>query len=243
MSLFIQKENINMLWDVISDEPVFQFLPKDAQLNIYQLFLNNLQGFYETEKKKTTSMIDINKKYIVLILSYIKNNFPVTPNKITIHNEPPAAPKSLITFEEIQNDKKNVFQQELHRKQEEFDEFINVKVPPVPEFADKHTDAPIQEMDKILKEMQLQRNYDIEQINYRMPPPLSQEKKTVSFSENVTQIPKLDSDDTLFSKLKKIPVPASPIPTPTTEDRIVQLENEVKSIHAKIDQILDLLRQ
>ena len=35
---FFKKENISMLWDVISDEQIFNFLPRDSQSQILQLF-------------------------------------------------------------------------------------------------------------------------------------------------------------------------------------------------------------
>ena len=57
---FLQKENINMLWDVISDEDIFKFLTRDVQSKISQLFLNNINGFFETERTKTNSLIDLN---------------------------------------------------------------------------------------------------------------------------------------------------------------------------------------
>jgi len=159
---FIQKDNVNMLWDVISDEENFRFLTRDVQEKIYQLFLNNIQGFFDNEKMKTNSLVDINKKYILLILNHIKKNYNIQPNKITIYQDPV---KESITYEEIQNDRRSKFDRDLNRRQEEFEDFMTIKAPPVPEFADKETDRPIKEMDKILKEMQSQRNYEIENIN------------------------------------------------------------------------------
>jgi hypothetical protein len=150
-----------MLWEVISDEEIFKFLTRDVQAKVYQLFLNNIQGFFDNEKM-TNSLVDINKKYILLILNHIKRNFNIQPNKITIHQEPV---KESITYEEIQNDRRSKFDRDFNRRQEEFEDAMTIKAPPVPEFADKETDRPIKEMDKILKEMQSQRNYEIEQIN------------------------------------------------------------------------------
>lgn len=159
---FIQKDNITMLWEVISDEENFKFLTRDIQEKVYQLFLNNIQGFFDNEKTKTNSLVDLNKKYILLILNHIKKSYNIQPNKITIHQEPV---KESITYEDIQNDRRSKFDRDLNRHQEEFEDFMTVKAPPVPEFADKESDRPIKEMDKILKEMQTQRNYEIEQIN------------------------------------------------------------------------------
>ena len=47
---FIQEENVKMLWEVICDEPTFNNLPTNIQREIYALFINNIQGFFENEK-------------------------------------------------------------------------------------------------------------------------------------------------------------------------------------------------
>lgn len=158
---FIQEENVKMLWEVICDEPTFNNLPTNIQREMYALFINNIQGFFENERMKPNSLVDMNKKYILVILTHIKKNY--LSNKIKIHNEPPI--KELITYEEIQNDRKTQFERDLNRRQEEFEEFRTIKAPPVPEFSDKGKDQPIKDMEKILKEMQSQRNYEIETIN------------------------------------------------------------------------------
>ncbi len=159
---FTQKDNINMLWEVISDEEMFQYLTRDAQASIYQLFLNNIRGFFDNEKVKNNSLVDINKKYILLILNHIRKNYSIQTNKITIHQEPF---KESITYEEIQNDRRSKFEKDLNRRQEEFENSMTIKAPPPPEFADRNKDMPIKEIDKILKDMQASRNYEIEQIN------------------------------------------------------------------------------
>jgi hypothetical protein len=165
INVFTKKENIQTIWDVVSDENMFRFLTPDIQSKIYTLFLNNIQGFFENERIKTNSLVDLNKKYILLILNHIKQTYPYQPSKIKIHSESPL--KESITFEEIQNDKKNQFEKDLSRRQEEFEDSMNIKAPPLPEFSDPEwkTDTPIKEMDKILKEMQAQRNYEVEEIN------------------------------------------------------------------------------
>jgi hypothetical protein len=160
---FNKQDNIKMLWDLVSDEAIFRFLTPDIQGKIYNLFLTNIQGFFEAERTKTNSLVDLNKKYILLILNHIKKTYSFQPSKIKIHNEQPI--KEAITYEEIQNDRKMQFEKDFSRRQEEFESSMTVKTPPVPEFADKQTDKPIREMEKILKEMQAQRNYEVEQIN------------------------------------------------------------------------------
>ena len=82
---FLKEQNIKMLWDVVSDEDIFRFLTPDNQSKIYQLFLNNIEGFSENEGTKTISLVNLNKKYILLILNHIKKTY--SPSKIKIHNE------------------------------------------------------------------------------------------------------------------------------------------------------------
>jgi hypothetical protein len=169
---FLTKENVNTLWEVISDEQIFKFLPRDIQENISNLFLNNIKGFFETERIKTKSLTDTNKKYVILILNYIKTTYPYKPNKIKILDEPQAS--ELITYEEIQNDRKTHFEKNLQQRQEEFENTMNVKAPPVPEFSEKITEKPIAEMDKIIKEMTAKRNYEVEQFNRKYQTDINQ---------------------------------------------------------------------
>lgn len=153
INLFLTTENIEMIWDVISEEEIFKFLSKDIQSQISNMFISNIKGFFKVEKTKTNNLVDINKKYILLILNYIKNTFSQNlPNKIKIFNEEPVS-KELITYEEIQNEKKTQFEKELNKLQEEFTNSMSQQVPEKPEFLDTYSDSPISEMDKIIKEM------------------------------------------------------------------------------------------
>ena len=161
---FLHQDNISTLWEVISDEEIFKFLPKDSQSKISQVFLNNIRGFFETEKTKTANLVDMNKKYIMLILSHIKQHFvPQMPNKIKISDEPTT--KELITYEEIQTDRQSQFEKDLSRRQDEFTRTMTLTAPNAPDFTDKLEDKPIEGMDRLIKEMTAKRNYEVEQIN------------------------------------------------------------------------------
>ena len=168
MNAFMSKDNITMIWDVISDEDIFKFLSKDIQNDIYKVFLENLQMFYDTERKKPNSLVEVNKKYIMLLLNHIKTQYQQKiPSKIKIINElsPQPPTKSLITYEEIHNERKTQFEEDLTKLEEEFTSAMTLPVPDVPDFTDKYSDEPISEIDKLLKEMTSKRNYDIEKIS------------------------------------------------------------------------------
>ena len=161
---FLTKDNIQTLWDVVIDENIFKFLEKEHQINVLNIFNENLKGFFETEKTKEINLVYLNKKYIMLILNYITKNFKSNiPNKIKIYDEPET--KEPITYEEIQNEKKTQFEMDLMKRQQDFTNAITMQVPDVPDFKDNFKDEPISEMEKMIKEITKKRNYDVEQIN------------------------------------------------------------------------------
>ena len=164
MNNFLNRDNVSTIWDVISDEVNIKKFTPDFQEKIASVFSSNIKGFYETEKGKTDSLVVLNKKYIMLLINYIKTNYQENkPKQIKILSDSPI--KELITYEEIHDDKKTKFERDLKSREEEFSSSMSLKVPEVPTFADDSKDnIPIKEMDKLLKEMTKSRNYDIEQI-------------------------------------------------------------------------------
>ena len=293
---FLHKENLNTLWDVISDEDIFKFLSRDIQSKVAELFSNNFKGFFEIEKTKTSSLVDINKKYIMLILNHIKKTYTQQmPNKIKILDETPV--KEVITAEELHNERKSQFDKDLFKRQEEFENIMVVKSPPVPNFLDKYEDKPIGEMDKIIKDMTAKRNYDVEQItknsvvddNWLKPQETSIKsekmtkepqqikesqqinesrfkylnmdnqqqsptKKIVTWGNN-TETSDSEIEENLFKKLKRIKQPEIEFENNISlsfeeinnnvnnDDKIRELQSEVKTLNSKLDMIIELLKK
>jgi hypothetical protein len=156
---------------VIIDEDIIKRQPREFHENILNLFRTNLKGFYDVESSKTTSLVDMNKKYILLILNHankqITQNIKPEYRKIKILDElPQKKVNELITYEEIQNDKRSQFEKDLNRRQEDFTNSMALPVPPVPKFTDDKLDeGPISEIEKAIKDLTSQRNYDVEQIS------------------------------------------------------------------------------
>jgi hypothetical protein len=167
---FLNNENVKVLWDVVIDEDIIKKQSREFQENILNLFRSNLKGFYDVESQKTTNLVDMNKKYILLILNHankqINQNVKPEYRKIKILDElPQKKVNELITYEEIHNDKRSQFDKDLTKRQEEFTNAMALPVPPVPKFSDNLEDGPISEIEKAIKELTSQRNYDVEQIN------------------------------------------------------------------------------
>ena len=73
----------------------------------------------------------------------------------------------MYTFEEIQDERKTQFDDDLKKRQEEFTNSMSLQIPEIPDFEDKyHKDLiPAEEMGSLIQEMIKKRNYDVNQIS------------------------------------------------------------------------------
>lgn len=211
---FLTKANVDLLWEVIIDDDLFKNKPKELINQIGSMFTQNLRGFNEVEKNNSNNLINMNKKFIELILnrSYSIINF----NKNPI---PPQKQKELITSTDLLSDRMTQFEKELSQKQSEFTTAMSLPVPPVPKFSDNNLDGPMGEMDLAIKKALEQRNYDIEQLN-----------KTLSKSNQDSSW--LKSQETSVKSEKLMPL--NNVAQKTNSSNLNINTNEIKYI--KIDQ-------
>jgi hypothetical protein len=299
---FLNKENISTLWDVISEEDNFKILNKNNQMEILQLFSNNIKDFFEKEKINSINLIELNKKFIVFILNFIKKkNSQNLPNKIKILED--QTNKELITYEEIQNDRKSKFEKDFKKVKENFTNSISLPIPELPEFKDKYIDTPIEEIDEMIKDMTLKRNYEVEQINRnyadidinkvnnwlkpqetsikseKFTPNITNKKDLTTLSDNGAKLKHLNIDNIQNDNIQndnKLNSPSSDSKKNVTwgendiietnilknlkkieqtneneriyskiidNDRINNIENEIKMLNEKMDVIINLLKQ
>jgi hypothetical protein len=177
---FLEQENMQLLWEVLIDEPLIKELcNSDVKMkNLMHIFESNIKDFFSIEKNNCNNLMELNKKYILLIINYLMKvgsnaNAATTPTntlktdntlqyrKITIH--PEETVKESITYEDIHNDRMTLFEKELNKKQNEFTNAMALPIPPVPNFSD-NPDQPFNEIESEIKRIQEQRNYDIEII-------------------------------------------------------------------------------
>lgn len=161
--IFLSKDNINLLWDVIADEDIFKQCAPDAHVVIHNVFYNNIQSFFDNEKNNTFKLVDMNKKYIMLLLNFINTNILRASTKPTA--TPPVNPtKQLVTRDDIQTDKRSQIEKDFDLRQKEFTSAMSIPVPPVPKFNDE-VDLPIGQMEEAIRLMSEQRKYDTDQFN------------------------------------------------------------------------------
>ena len=185
---FIDKDNVKVLWEILVEEGV---VLTHHSNKIRDIFENNMIDFYNSERSRTSSLIEMDKKYIGAMIQFLKN--PNNPQNIHLNNPqnihlnnpqnnsqnnqyPPHYKKIKIeeeikhpiTFEEIQNEKRNKFDTQLQEKKKEFTNALLTPVPPTPNFKDNdiYDAPPISELENEIKRMQEQRKYDLTNIQY-----------------------------------------------------------------------------
>jgi len=153
MALFLSNDNVKLMWDIIIEHDDFILLSPSNKHKTFNIYHTNLKPFYKEEKKLSTDLLTLNKKYIQFI----------------INNLPKSEINEAITNKEIQNEKLYKFDNDLNKITIDFENTIKPKIPTKPDFQDKKIDTPITEMEQKLKEITAQRNYDIQYINETNP--------------------------------------------------------------------------
>ena len=182
---FLANDNLEMLWELLTEETSFKNKSPKNRQNIYDVFCNNLVSFNDTEKQKGANLMNMNKKYVMSMINYINNlDSKELQNNTLINSLNKSASSNLgggsngegilkknshkytpVTAEDIQNNRKILFEQELVKHQKDFDDVIKKHIPEEPNFKIDLDDGPIKEMDKKIKEITEQRNYELQQIN------------------------------------------------------------------------------
>lgn len=150
---FLSKENMTLLWEVLIENPIFLNKPKDFFMKINTIFNENIHGFYQQELKYPSPLINLNKKFITLLVQHIQNTIlPYKdPDPITIP----------ILKEDIQHGRITNFEKNLSKAKEDFTNAMSISVPPIPDFKDK-TELPLSDLEIEIKKTIAQRNYDLE---------------------------------------------------------------------------------
>jgi hypothetical protein len=266
---FLDKENVQLLWEVLIDEPLIKQLctSETKKNNLIRIFESNLNDFFISERYSCTNLIELNKKYIFLIVNAIMkittpNARPVIPQnnnvktipetqqyrKIKIH---PEEPKQSITYEDIHNDRIQYFEKEYNKKQEEFTNAMTLPVPPVPNFSD-NVDEPTNDLESEIKKIQEQRNYDIEVINNNwlksQETSIKNEKFAVASNKHISWKDENVSEEiNIFDKFKKITnndlfnEVINDKNTNTQQMEINEIKKEIVALNEKLDLILQKL--
>lgn len=168
MSLFINNENQNLLWNIINKTDVFKHVFYSGSPNNPNIWFRNIiQKFYsEYPFIQKNDLNDLNKKVISFMIGIL--------NQQGIESQG-SHPQLLIQENPMQ--KSDVFNRQFMERQKEYETLLSKPTPPKPEFIDNIKDEAISNMDELLLKQKLIRDQDITAL---LPP----QNKNVVISEN-----------------------------------------------------------
>ena len=177
---FINEENIQLLWGVIHNNN--PSLTHEFHIQQMKYFLSSsLNSDDRSIVLSKSELMVINKKYIAFIVqTFKKQSFEKQLAKEEGRREIDTdwGQSVGVTAEELQNIKREKFNDELSKKQLEFSQFLQKPVPPTLNFTEDK-DTPISKMEELISQTIAQRALDVAQFKKQLPPqPSSQTTDT-----------------------------------------------------------------
>ena len=231
---FLTKQNVDMMWEILLDEDVLKSKSKEIIIEVGDVVNKNIKGFYENEKKITNNLIDLNKKFITLIINYINKKYPLHVEPLPKQQIQIQPQEKSITYSDFQSERISQFEKDLTKRQTEFTNAMTSTVPQAPNFSDK-LDEPMSEMELALKNAISQRNYDMEQVNKNLPTNQNDNwlkgTETSIKNEKLTILPAIknnisnDKNINQNNSLKYIKIDSNPIENNILQKDIIDLNN------------------
>ena len=263
MAEFLNKDNVELIWEIILDAEEITSMHDVNNPHFKNFFISQVKEFYQRERVHNQELMVLNKKFITNIIDITRSK---NTEKNIINKNP-----ELITFENIQEERQNTFNNEYKQKTNEFKDAIKLKIPSQLDFTEKK-DTPIIEMEKLISQTLAQRNFDIEQINKNNPSPLPSTKHIQnpdsSSSSSTIKYIKIDKDElnvknevidlqpkhvsweennivhNIFSKLKLIDREKIDYePTSSSFNENMELNIKFDSLNMKIDDLSNTINQ
>jgi len=166
LSQFTNKQNMNLLWDVLLDELHINTNNKSVITNVKAVFEGNIKPFTAKSNPKSPIM-DLNKQFLSQVVLAVNRLFPnftkqeQNIKRITITNEEVSEPYKI---EDIHASRQSDFEKELERKRVDLDTYMTPQKPKELDFSDRGLDGKITAMDSLVAEKMAQRNLEIEQF-------------------------------------------------------------------------------
>jgi len=149
-------ENKQMLWELLRDNKAFDGFSNTQYQKVIQTFNTTMTTIGDVQNKNP--LIEQNKIFISEMMSRLQ----------TIKSEPETMPindDQLLTRDEIQTQKRNEFEKNLERRQQEFTKYMDLHIPDDIDFSDKKTEEPIQNVDTLIHAKMKERSYDSILVN------------------------------------------------------------------------------
>ena len=197
-SQFTSNSNKGMVWKILCDNRTFEGIPNAKSNLIKEIFDKKITLLAEQINESSDRLVDLNKRVI--------GEMMVTGNSYKQQQEQsPSA--SLSSLPELYNasalseQRQRKFQDELNKKQNDFDSLTQVKIPETPNFSDD-LDKPIgSEMDSILAKQIAMREEQLNSVLNRQN--TDEAKKWLELPNDITrQETTMNNNNNSIVKLK-----------------------------------------
>ena len=209
-SQFISNQNKGLLWKLMHEKGTFNGIPEENAKLVKQEFDIKIANI-SASITITDQLINLNKRAI--------NDMVQDIDKYKMRHNKPDTMTSMYNAGDLAQQRQKVFENEVKRKQNDFEKFSAAPVPKKIDFSDK-LDTPLgAEMDKILAEQIALREKQLNMVLEGFPSPATTQTSAPSWVKPISTTN--ESNGGSFTPLLKIgetinvpihPVPIHPVP-------------------------------
>ena len=155
-SQFVNKNNLELLWEVLLDELNINKTNTNLISNVKIIFDSNINLFL-TRSNPKSNILDLNKQFLSQVLLAVNQLIPQQNiNRINITDEEVLDPYKI---EDIQAARQTDFEREFERKKMELENYMTPSKPKELDFTDKNF-TQLEAMDSLLANKMAERNLD-----------------------------------------------------------------------------------
>jgi hypothetical protein len=208
---FSNNDNITLLWDVLLDELNVNINNTTLINNIKIIFDSNINIFV-SKINPNIPLVEMNKIFLSQVITAVNKLMPNLKYEKEIKriniSEEEINIKEPYKIEDIQAFRQNNFEKQFSERKNEFENLISLQKPKELDFKDKsiESEGKIVEMESLIQETIMKRNFDIEQIQYNINTQNTYSKINTIDKKKVTWEDDTNNNNnnmTIFNKLKK----------------------------------------
>jgi hypothetical protein len=179
---FSNKQNINLLWDVLLDELNMKTNGNLLVNNVRAVFESNINPFI-ARINPNSNLMELNKLFLGQVVIAVNRLFPNLKQiqqmkKISISDEVLELEQEPYKVEDIQASRQSEFEKQMQQKRHEFESIALLQKPKELDFTDKNNDGKITEMQALIAETIAKRNFEVEQFQIINNTNLNSESET-----------------------------------------------------------------
>lgn len=243
MSLYITKDNQDLLWNVIhkneSMKKKLETLQVEQKIKWFQQIIEKFYRENETKVIDKQALVLMNKQTISHMIKDLKeNNYSINVNKID-DNVTPLEINNLQEIDTppvIKDNKQEVYLSEFEKRQQEYNSMMNKKVPETIDFSEStEGDQVITNMEELIKQQVAARQLDMDNIQMNIQP-----------KDNNVEILKIEENtnvdiETYELELKSEEKMKKSVSWEDNMNKKLNLEERYSNLEKKCNQIIETL--